>query len=98
MSDRKRALQLLKSAEENAVDEGWAGVMVVVTDGNQTMTFPEVSTDVDPRMATIWMLGAHLQHVVDAAEAAGGELTMEQAARDAIAFVREHGDAEEAGI
>lgn len=98
MSDRKRALQLLKSASENAVSEGMAAVSVTVTNGTETVTFNDFAGDVDPRIAAIWLLGGRIQWQAKSVQAAGGELTMEQAARDAIAFVREHGDAEEAGI
>ena len=97
-SDRERALKLLRGASNNATDEGYAGVMCIVTDGTDTVTFPSIAGDVDPRMASIWMLGAHIKHVSDAAESAGGELSMAEAASHAIAFVEEYGSAEDAGI
>lgn len=89
MGDKKRSLQLLQSAAENAVDNGMAGVMVIATDGNETISFPEVASDVDPRIVSLWMLGAHLEHMEESANAAGGDLTKQQAARDAIAILDE---------
>lgn len=87
MNDRQRAIQLLRSASTNATDQGIAGVMTLATDGTETVSFPEFADDADPRIVSVWLLGAHIKHVADASRAAGGDMTMEQAARDAIAFV-----------
>lgn len=98
MGDRKRALELLQGAAENAVDEGVAGVMVIATDGQETLTFPEIAGDANPHVVSLWMVGAHLKHIEESAQAAGGTADMEQVAQDAISFVEEYESVEGAGI
>lgn len=98
MNDRQRALELLQGAAENAIDEGMAGVMVIATDGIETVTAGETASDVDPRVIALWMLGAHLEHLQESARAAGGDAEKSRIARDAIGLVEEFGDAEGAGI
>jgi len=79
---------------EEADPEDIHGVMVVLYGADGGDTLPTVSEDVDPRMASLWMLGLHISHVAQAAQAAGGSVTMEQACQDAIEYVRQHGVSE----
>lgn len=83
---------LLSDADPGEIE----AAMVVVTGESGTDTFPTVSEDVDPRWASLWMLGAHIHHVADAARASGdGTMTMEEAAQHAIGYIREHTGAQE---
>ena len=93
-SDRERALQYLKTSSEKATDAGFAGVMVIVADDNDTLTFGDLTDrpNVDPRMASLWMLGAHIQHVTESSRSAGGDVTMEEAASHAIAFIQQYAE------
>ena len=98
MNDRQRAVQILRGAGKKGVKSGLAGTTVIVSDGAVTQCYPEFAGDVDPHILTFWMLGSHIQHVKASAEAAGGNVTMEKVAEDAISFIREYTDAEDAGI
>lgn len=76
---------------EEADPDDIHGVMLVAYGSDGADTFPSVSTDVDPRFASLWMLGAHIHHVASSAQRAGGSATMEEVAQDAIEYVRQHG-------
>lgn len=67
------------------------GVMLVMYSADGVETLPTVSVDVDPRYASLWMLGSHIHHVTQSAQGAGGDATMEAVAQDAIQYVRRHG-------
>ena len=67
------------------------GAMLVMYGNEDVDTFPTVSPDVDPRFASLWMLGAHIHHVANSAQDAGGNTTMEDVAKDAIHYLRQHG-------
>lgn len=79
--------QIIADADPDEVH----GAMVVLygTDGADTL--PTVAEDIDPRFASLWMLGAHIHHIAESAQAAGGTATMEDVADDAIEYVRAHG-------
>lgn len=67
------------------------GVMLVMYSAEGADTFPSVSVDVDPRWASLWMLGNHIHHVATSAQESGGTASMEGVATDAIEYVRHHG-------
>lgn len=75
---------------ENADPDEVHGAMVVLYSKDGCDTLPTVSTDVDPRSASLWMLGNHIHHLASSAQAAGGTATMHDVADDAIQYVTQH--------
>jgi len=67
------------------------GVMLIMYGSDGCDTLPSVTPDVDPRFASLWMLGSHIHHVASSAQGAGGTASMDEVAADAIEYVREHG-------
>lgn len=68
------------------------GVMLVVYGETGIDTLPTVAPDVDPRIVSLRMLGAHIRHVANAAR---DGTTMEDVAQDAIDGVRRGGYVDE---
>lgn len=79
--------------EVDAEDIDAAMLVLVGEVGNDTL--PTVSEDVDPRWASIWMLGVHIHHVASAAQASGGSASMADVCRDAIQAISEHSGQQE---
>ena len=100
MSDLETAMQLLDGSAENAINEGMAGVMVVTTDGNRMITSPKYANDVDKRVASLIMLGSHIDHMVETVDRAGGDATADDIVRDAINYLEEfkHDGGERVGL
>lgn len=70
----ERELRRVQGVARNIADDAddLSGAMIVVADGEGVETYPYVAADEDPREMSLWMLGAFMAHVADAASSASG--------------------------
>lgn len=78
--------------------DGLHGAMLVCATDTGIASYPYADADVDARVTSLAVLGAHIRHVADAAsEASGAEMTPEEAAAWAIDAVAELEDGDGSG-
>lgn len=79
--------EVLDEADPDAVQ----GAMLVLVGEDGSDTIPTVAPDADARWLSLWMLGTHIHHAANAAtQTTSREMSMEEAAQDAIHAVTQH--------